>query len=268
VKLAISNIAWPVERDADVARLLSRRGVTGIEIAPTKIWQCPLQATLADIRAYRSKWLGWDIAIVAAQALLFGQPGLTIFDNAKKRRETARYLDEMIRLCAELGAEALVFGSPKNRLVGSLDRDSARRVAIDFFTSLGETAQRCGTKLVIEANPEAYGADFLTHADETIGFVRDVNHPAIRLHLDTGCMTLSNDRAEEAIAAGLPYLRHFHISEPNLAAIGERGVDHDSFANALRTHGYKYWASIEMKQQDPFSIENIELSLSATQCYC
>jgi D-psicose/D-tagatose/L-ribulose 3-epimerase len=267
VKLAISNIAWPTEHDSDVAQILRRNGVTAIEIAPTKIWPSPLRATMTEIRAYRDKWLRWDIKIVAAQALLFGQPALTIFDNADVRSQTVLYLVEIIRLCTELGVEVMVFGSPKNRLIGSLGCVDAWQIAVDFFGTLGETASRFGTTLVIEANPEVYDADFVTRASEAIKLVRDVNHPGFGLHLDSGCMTLSSDAIGSTIADGIRHLRHFHISEPFLAPIGDGSVDHVAFAAALRSGDYDHWASIEMKQQALFSLDSIEKAIVQSRCY-
>ena len=115
MKIAVSNIAWPVEQDAQIADALAACGVRGIEIAPTKIWPKPLEATESEIGAYRRWWSDRGISIVAAQALLFGRPDLTIFENEATRRLTRDHLEGIIRLCARLGAEALVFGSPDRK---------------------------------------------------------------------------------------------------------------------------------------------------------
>lgn len=110
MKLAVSNIAWPVERDADVAALLTAMQVQGIEVAPTKIWPDPLAVTDAALDAYRKSWNDRGIEIVAAQALLFGKPELTLFDDSNIRTKTSAYLRKIIRLCGRLGCGALVFG--------------------------------------------------------------------------------------------------------------------------------------------------------------
>jgi len=122
MKLAVSNIAWPMEHDAAVADVLRGLGVTGIEVAPTKVWPRPLEATDAEIDAYRRFWDDRGIAIAAAQSLLFGRPDLTLFESDDTQRRTLEYLTGIIRLCGRLGAGALVFGSPKNRRVGSMPR--------------------------------------------------------------------------------------------------------------------------------------------------
>lgn len=267
MKLAVSNIAWPVEQDSAVADLLEREEIWAIEIAPTKLWPAPLEATAADISAYRRSWESRGMRIVAAQSLLFGQPDLTIFADAASRARTLTYLDAIVGLCAELGAESLVFGSPKNRLLDALAADLAAPIAVDFFGRLGEIAARYGTTVVMEANPPQYGADFVTRATEAIALVKQVNHPGFKLHLDTACMTLAEDAVEAVISAGAARLHHFHVSEPNLAPIGHGNVDHALFARSLISVGYNRWCSLEMRMVEPFALADLEQSIQAMKTH-
>jgi sugar phosphate isomerase/epimerase len=255
MKLAVSNIAWPRDQDAAVADVLRELGVTGIEVAPTKVWPQPLEATDAEIDDYRRYWSDRGFEIVAAQALLFGRPELTLFESEETTRKTLDYLRGIVRLCARLGAGALVFGSPKNRRVGNGSPHKARLTAVEFFTRLGEIAEAAGTAVVMEANPPEYGADFATRAAEAVELVKAVNHPGFRLHLDTGCMTLANDPTGATFDAGFPLVRHFHVSEPNLDQPGTSAkVEHPAFAAELKRRGYSYWVSLEMREPKPFSL--------------
>ncbi|MFO0805258.1 MAG: sugar phosphate isomerase/epimerase family protein [Gemmataceae bacterium] len=251
MKLAVSNIAWPREQDEAVAELLNEHGVAGIEVAPTKLFAKPLDANDSDIAAVRRFWAERGLAIVAAQSLLFGKPELAIFESAGTRAATLEYLGGIVRLCAKLGAGAMVFGSPKNRRAGSLPTDEAMRIAVEFFTRLGESAASAGTCIVMEANPPVYGADFVTRAADAIELVERVNHPGFRLHLDTGCMTLAGDSIADTFARGSKWMKHFHVSEPNLDPPGTSGkVDHATFASELRN--YTGWISLEMREGQPF----------------
>mgnify|MGYP001454059613 CR=1 FL=1 len=267
MNLAISNIAWPVEQDAAVAALLEREGVRAIEIAPTKLWPAPLEASAAEVSAYRRSWESRGMRIVAAQSLLFGQPDLTIFADEATRARTLSYLDAIVKLCADLGAEALVFGSPKNRRRDGLAADLAAPIAVDFFGRLGELATRHGTTVVMEANPPQYGADFVTRAAEALTLVEQVNCFGFQLHLDTACMTLAEDAVEEVITAGAARLHHFHVSEPNLAPIGHGGVDHALFARTLRSVGYDRWCSLEMRMVEPFAVADLEAAVRFAKRY-
>lgn len=256
MKLAVSNIAWPREHDAAVADVLHAHDITGIEVAPTKVWPQPLEATGAQADAYRRWWETRGFRIVAAQALLFGRPELTLFESAEIRERTRDYLGAIIPLCDRLGAEALVFGSPKNRRVGSHPVGQAWEEAKAFFTHLGDVASDTNTTLVMEANPPEYGADFVTRAGLAIDLVTAVDHPHFRLHLDTACMVLAGDSITETFDTGFSLLRHFHASEPGLEPPGTSGrVDHAAFAAELHRRNYSHWVSLEMREPSPFTLE-------------
>ena len=49
MKTAISNIAWNLPDDERVAGWMKEHGVGGVEIAPTKIWPKPLDATVDQL---------------------------------------------------------------------------------------------------------------------------------------------------------------------------------------------------------------------------
>ena len=263
MKLAASNIAWPHDKDEAVAEALVANGFSGIEIAPTKVWPRPLEVGDAEADAYRHRWAAHGIVIAAAQALLFGRPDLTLFENADARRATRDYLAGMVRLCGRLGTEAMVFGSPKNRHLHGMPYVTAFAIAVDFFGDLADLARAAGTHVVFEANPPQYGTDFVTGADEAIRLVRAVNHPGFRLHLDTACMTLAGDDIAATFEAGFPLLRHFHISAPALTRWGRQM---ESIMGRLPPHlracGYEHWVSVEMRQSEPFVMAELTAALN------
>jgi sugar phosphate isomerase/epimerase len=265
MKIAVSNIAWPTEQDRTVADAFASAGVEGIEVAPTKIWPSPLEATNAQIDDYRRFWEGHGLPIVAAQALLFGRPELTLFTDRETRRQTLDYLRGIVRLCGRLGAQALVFGSPKNRRAGDRHRAAVWDEAIDFFRQLAQTAAGEGTRVVVEANPREYGADFITHAAEAMRLVRSVDHPGCQLHLDAACMKLADDDPGEVLPHVGDILAHFHASEPFLAPIGQGTVDHARVAQALAAAKYAGWVSIEMRQLEPFDMQPLVSAVRSVQ---
>lgn len=247
MKLAISNIAWDRSEEATAAELLTELGVGQVEIAPTKAWDSPLEATAADIAAYRAWWEERGMQIVAMQSLNYGHPEFQIFQDAAVRGKFLKYLQDITILGAQLGAKVMVFGSPKNRLVGELPADDAQAIAIEFFTALGRTAADHGAAFCIEPNPTAYGCDFVTDSRSGIELVKAVNHPGFGLHLDAAGLTLAGDDPREVIPAAMPFLRHFHLSEPFLEEVGPGKVDHEAIAATLKAEGYANIVSIEMK---------------------
>lgn len=247
LKLAVSNIAWPLESELEVARLLERVSITGVEVAPTKIWRRPLEAGEAELRDYRTFWNDHGIEIVALQALLFGRPELTLFDSDERRRATGDYLGGICRIASALGAPTLVFGSPKNRRKGKLPARTADEIAVEFFRAVGEVAVEHDTCLCIEPNPATYGCDFVTTSAAGLALVDAVNHPGFGLHLDAATLTLAGEDPEVAIEHCAGRIRHFHVSEPELGRVGFGSVDHDAVARALRRTDYANWVSLEMR---------------------
>ncbi|MBX9652591.1 sugar phosphate isomerase/epimerase [bacterium] len=265
--LAISNIAWPTDQDEIVARLLRDEGVEGIEIAPTKWWPNPLMATKQEIQDRRGFWEDRGFSIVAAQSLLFGRGELQLFGDAKSQDQLRNYLKVIIDLCSSLGAGPLVFGSPKNRKRGDVSVEKANRLASLFFASLADYAHERGTCVSLEANPPYYGADFMTTVAEVMDVVHAVDHPGVRLQIDTACMDYVNDLPSSLLKLGESPIAHFHVSEPNLAEIGTGNVDHDAFADVIEAIGYKKWISIEMRELPSFEIDVLRRAIRTTQMH-
>lgn len=268
MKIAISNIAWHPHEEEAIADLMQQFGISGVEIAPTKICASPLEATPSELSEYRLFWRDRGIQIVALQALLYGRPDLTIFESTEQRQETIAYLGKIVELASQLGAGVLVFGSPKNRAVGNLNPQEIAEISLDFFSQVGEIADRHGVKFCIEPNPPHYHCDFINTSDEGLALVKSVARPGFGLHLDAAGMTLSEENIESAIARSISQVCHFHISEPDLAPIGTGGVEHLRFANALRQENYSGWSSIEMKAQKAnYNIENVKKAIDLARNY-
>lgn len=226
--------------------MLRARGCEGVEVAPTRWRGRPLEASAAEVASYREWWESRGLRIVALQSLLFGRPDLQLFGSAESRAALDEYLCGLISLGRSLGAHVLVFGSPKNRVRGELPLASAMSIACDFFQRAGDAAASHGVSLCIEANPAAYGCDFVTTTAEAVALCRRVNHPAIRVNGDLGGMTMAGEDPARALEDAGQWIGHFHASEPQLAELGTAGADHASAARGLAAIGYDGWVSIEM----------------------
>jgi sugar phosphate isomerase/epimerase len=244
--LAVSNIAWAPHEDDAIAAVLRREGVAGVEIAPTKWREQPLEARVEEIAEYRRTWEDRGLRIVSLQSLLFGRPELQLFGSAAIRAALADYLRRVIDFGAELGAHALVFGSPKNRLRGSLSIGEANDIAIPFFRELGEYAIARHAALCIEANPPDYGCDFVTTTAEAAELCAAVNHPGVRVNADLGGMAMAVEDPYAAIRAAKDVIAHVHASEPHLGELGAV-ADHAAAAKALHEIRYDGWVSVEMR---------------------
>jgi sugar phosphate isomerase/epimerase len=257
MKVAVSNIAWSRAEEPHVASLLVKSGFRGVEIAPTKVWDQPLEVTEGQAREHRRFWNEHGIDVVAMQALLFGRPELTLFETPKARSATLEYLRGLMRLGEWLGVLVLVFGAPKNRRAGEAGPAVAERIAVDFFGAAGAHALEHGVVLAIEPNPPQYDCDFVTTSREGLDLVRKVRSGGFGLHLDAAAMTLAGEPLPDAVLDCAGSIAHFHVSEPFLGVVGEGTVGHRSLASALRRIGYSNWASIEMRADPECSLPKV-----------
>lgn len=248
-RFAASCIAWPADMDAEMARLLAEEGVSEVELVPGRI--DPEGDRLSNARSCAQFWEGYGIKVCAMQALLFGAPPYALFGDANTRAAMIDYLSDIIRIGGALGAGALVFGSPKQRIRGQLSLAQAMPIAIETFDALGNVAANEGTKLCIEANPPEYGCDFITTLADAHALVKAVNNPGFGLHIDTAALLMVGENPVEALKA-VGEIAHFHISDPELAAVGAKSnmAHHENCARALAAHGYRGPRSIEMRATD------------------
>ena len=268
MRIAISNIAWDVRDDEAVADLLHQYNVDAIDIAPGKYFPDPRQATPDDMSRVSDWWRKRGIEITGMQALLFGTTGLNLFASPEIQTAMLAHLDAVCRIGGGLGATRLVFGSPKNRDRGSLSDAQTETVAVEFFRRLGNSASVHGVRVCLEPNPPCYGAKFMTNSAETAAIVKQVDHPAIRMQLDTGAMALNDEAPEAVIASYSTLIGHVHASEPDLATLGDGGCDHHAASRALNATLPDQIVTIEMlaaKQEPP--LQAVERALQVAIRY-
>ncbi len=249
IRRAISNIAWAAADEPQVAAQLVSWGATGVEVAPARVVSRPDLAEPRELWAYRDFWERHGLPIVATQALLFGRPELQLFGAPAVRSALLEYLTRIIGFSAELGAETLVFGSPKNRRRGGLSVEESLAIAEPFFRELGRRAEAAGVWLALEANPALYGGDFVLTAEQAWELVRRVDQPGFGLHLDTGGMLIepTAQGVGELVRQAGAWLRHYHISQPQLAMLDACcGNQQIAWLIELQQQGYSGWHSIEM----------------------
>lgn len=259
---AVSNIGWNRHDDPAILDLLSRYHVTGIEVAPSKVWPDLASVTEKDAKEYRAFLADRGFVVPAFQAILFGCPDLQVFDPSSHKALLSR-LELVARLASWLGAKILVFGAPKNRKRNGREFTEAFQFAAGFFHQAGEIVKAYGCAIGMEANPVEYQCDFLTNTADVERFVKAVDSSGVVLHIDSGATAMTHEKIETVLAGLNVMPQHYHISEPMLANPGENSqVEHVRAFEALKRIGYAGAVSIEMKSQDPDD-RNLEKALAA-----
>jgi sugar phosphate isomerase/epimerase len=245
-KLAASNIAWEPAEDDEVAKVLRAAGFTGVEIAPTKRWESPIEATKREIAEYKAAWAKRGLSIVALQALLFGRADLQLFGSQTVRRALREYMLALIEMASGLGAQALVFGSPKNRKRGAMKIEEATEIAAEFFREIGAVAASRGCVVCIEPNPPSYECDFINTTAEALALTELIGSRGVKVQGDLGAMLTNGENPTAALKSAAGWIGHVHVSEPELAEIANAGAN-EVAAAALREAKYSGWVSIEMR---------------------
>ena len=256
MKLAMSNIAWSPEDRLQAYRILSEAGITGLEIAPGLFFHAthdPFVPDAATAGAALEEISDAGLTLVSMQSLLFGVTGAELFGGEDASTAMEVGIVRAIELAGRFNIHNLVFGSPGQRRVpDGMTMEDALEKAAEVFQRLGDNASKAGTKIAIEANPAAYGTNFLNTLEEARAFVERVNHPAIVAILDLGEMHINGtfDEVPVRISRLMPHLNHVHVSEPNLAPAPEKAEALIPALQALQTQGYDKAISIEMKRPE------------------
>ena len=243
-KLAVSNLAW-TGRDDQILPLLSFLGVEGVEVAPAKVapWE---QLSVASMAEFRQRAEGYGLKISSFQAFLFGKPELQLLGDEASFKALCEHMEFVGELAATAGAEVLVFGAPKNRLLLGHTTETAHRLAHNRFSKIADIVVGHGVKLALEAIPAAYGSEFMRSYRESLALAREVAHPGLAFHLDTGCTWVHGDDIAMAINEAGGDISHFHVSQPNLIDFSEPANYQIEAAAALNSACYERWICIEM----------------------
>lgn len=233
MKLSISNIAWEISDDEQVADVLQDVGIHQIDLAPGKYINDFYSDFSDKCLATKAWWQDRGIHFVGMQALLYGTSGLNIFGSADSQRQLLKHLSAVCHIGDALEARKLVFGSPRNRDRSGLSDQQALSIACEFFQKLAPVAESAGVLICLEPNPQVYGCNFMTTTAEAACVVSAINHPAIRLQLDTGSMAMNDEDPAEVCRLYQDLIGHVHLSEPQLLPLGTGTCDHDACAKAL-----------------------------------
>ncbi len=252
---------WDIEK---VIVNAAKAGYEGVEIAPFTLAQDIREISAqrrSSIRACAEKE---GMAITGLHWLLLAPEGLHINSpNADVSSKTEAYVVALADLCADLGGEILVWGSPKQRVVLPEDTwlDSWTRM-VDILGRLGEQAQARGVTIAFEPLTSGDGCNFINTMAEGQLLVREVNSPGVRLHLDVKAMFGEQRPVADTIRlSGGTYVAYVHANDPNLRGPGMGDEDFVPILQALKEIGYDGWVSVEVFDYKPGVEETTRVSL-------
>jgi D-psicose/D-tagatose/L-ribulose 3-epimerase len=114
----------------------------------------------------------------------------------------------------------------------------------DVFSELADYAKQAGVTLVLEYL-NRFECYFLTSVADTARFVREVNHPNLRMMYDTFHANIEEKSAAAAIRSLKDCLCHVHISENDRSTPGAGNIRWAENFDALHEIGYDNLMVIE-----------------------
>ena len=268
MQYAVSNIALPAFDHLDELPAVADLGISGIEIAPSRIWHDTWEKLSAqDIDAYRHALESAGLRAVGLHSLFYDHPELGLFKDTAGRARSLEFLEHLSTVCRDLGGRTLIWGGGRQR--GEVPTDAAFAEAIDFMSDLCHRIARHGTVFCFE--PLGPGStDFINSALEARRIVDAVDHPALAVQLDAKALFQNDEVTRDLFEAVSDRLVHFHANEPDLGILGTSGdIDHATMGRLLNAVGYDGFVSIEQRQLDEGGpLDNIAKSVELLrQCY-
>ena len=250
MKLSISNIAWEKQDDEKVYANMQKLGFSGLEIAPTRLFDQPAYSKLNEATEFAKNLKSkYGLSISSMQSIWYGVAE-QLFGTQEERQYLYDYTKEAINFANALSCPNIVFGCPKNRSKpenSTAEPSHTLEPIHTFFSELGDYATKHGTTIALEPNPPIYGTNFINTTQEALDMVKTINNKGFRINLDIGTI-LHNEEDTNMLNNNWHLINHVHISEPNLKLIKENSI-HKDIINSATTNNYQGYFSIEMAKQ-------------------
>ena len=160
------------------------------------------------------------------------------------------YVQTALARAQRAGIQSVVFGSGgARRIPEGFSRERAWAQLVEFGRMLGPVAAEHGVAIVVEPL-SVLECNVLTSVGEAGRYVTEVDHPHVRLLVDTYHWYRDGDSAEDIVRYG-SLLRHVHIATTaSNHPPGSEPCDFSGFFRALKRAGYEGPISIEAVWED------------------
>jgi D-psicose/D-tagatose/L-ribulose 3-epimerase len=248
LRLSLCN---EVIRELEFARqcaYAAELGYAGLELAPFTFGEGAYGMGTESRAMIRRALADAGIAASGLHWLLVSPTGLSITaaDRAIRDR-TTDVLHRLVDLCAEIGGQYLVHGSPAQRRIAGPDPRAAAARAEETWALVAERARGAGVTYCIEplATPDA---DFINTLAEAAAIVHRIGNPALRTMIDTSAaFRMEPQPLPDVMAAWLPtgLIAHVQLNDRNGRAPGQGSDQFAPVLRALRRGGYDEWIALE-----------------------
>lgn len=228
-------------------------GYDGLEVAPYTLATDPSVLTEKELSNYRQMAGDQGLHITGLHWLLLAPEGLSIVDpDPGVRSRTLDMAARLVDMCAALGGDVLVHGSPRQRLLGD-DPEADRARAEEYFAFAGNLAAKTGVTYCIEPLSREE-TNYINTVAEGAELVRSINQPGLKTMLDTSAAARTEELSvAEVLQQWLPtgLLGHIQINDRNRRAPGQGEDRFRPILETLLQHGWSRPVSVEPFVYEP-----------------
>lgn len=233
--IGINTWVWTSPFGDDQSALVSHAARMGFDV---------LEIAVEDAGRFPGGELESALRDTSLRPLVCGAFGPTrdlTHEDPKFRRESLAYIADVLGLCERWGAK--VFAGPMYSAVGKHRRvppEQRRRewdLAVEGLRTAGAMAADHGVTLAIEPL-NRFETDLVNTAAQAVRLVDEIDHPNVKIHLDTFHMAIEEHSMFAAITCAGNRLAHFHACENDRGTPGSGLVPWGQVAQGLRAVGY------------------------------
>ncbi len=230
----------------------------------TFLWVSPFSTDSFDL-VYKIKAMGFDIIEVPVEKKelvdwrrlkeIVKETGLSITisgafgadrdissDDPAVRKQGFDYIADCIKIAEEMGSP--IFGGPvysavgKTRFISEEQKKRERAWCVENLAKLSKIAGDCGVVVGVEPL-NRFESDMVNTADQALSLVKEVNHPNIKIQLDTFHNNIEEKNIPDTIRkVGKDLLCHIQGNESDRGTPGTGNLDWTGIQAALTDIGY------------------------------
>ncbi|WP_395689690.1 sugar phosphate isomerase/epimerase family protein [Caenimonas koreensis] len=230
MKFALCNEVLQPMPFAQQCEFAAQLGYDGLEVAPFTLAADPMQITDAQAREFAQVAQDHGLRIFGLHWLLVAPAGLSIVsDDTSVRDRTVGVMSRLIELCALMGGNYLVHGSPKQRSApAGCTREEALARATDCFAKAGAAAASAGVVYCIEP--------------------LSINSPGLKTMVDCSAAgQVEKQPVHELMARWMPsgHIAHVQVNDPNRRGPGQGSMQFTPILQTIaRMHAQGHYEGI------------------------
>ena len=233
MQIGVNLLLWQAQMGPDSVALMHKAADMGFDVVEIFVDEPGNIDTQAIRRAAEDRGLGLTCCSIV------GPDRDLISEDPQIRSQAKAYIRAACDIGAAIGAK--VFCGPLYAAVGKLvgrPRNADEWAwAVEGLQEVAPHAADCGMALAVEPL-NRFETYFINIAADAVRLVREVDHPAVRVMLDTFHMNIEEKDLPAAIRSAGSLLHHVHCSENDRGTPGTGHTDWEGVFAALREVGY------------------------------